>query len=238
MIFVTTYALFIKGGGLMAITQMPNMSSAAYKWGDLRGRIIVAVPLLAVVALMIIWQSAWQVGIVVALLAVVGETGYIIDTNRYHWRVVAVGFVAVVGLLAAHDCYLRSKALVIIILAVVIASDLGAYGFGRMFGRNHFSVHSPNKTVEGLIGGVALAVLAGWLMLWATGHGVSMNRLGLLGAISLFSMWGDLFESRMKRTVGIKDSSRLLGPHGGLLDRLDSISWAFVAGWLLMSFLV
>ena len=51
-------------------------------------------------------------------------------------------------------------------------------------------------------------------------------------------MYGDLFEGRMKREVGIKDSSRILGPHGGLLDRLDSVSWAFAAGWLLMPFLV
>jgi phosphatidate cytidylyltransferase len=127
-------------------------------------------------------------------------------------------------------------------LATVWAADSGAYFAGRKFGRIKLSPRiSPNKTVEGLIGGVfagmALALVA------APFAGASMKQLPYVAIVAiwtiLFSVVGDLFESLLKRHVGVKDSSKLIPGHGGVLDRIDSILAAlpvFALGKLLFGF--
>lgn len=117
---------------------------------------------------------------------------------------------------------------VLLLLATIVVSDSAQYYTGRAFGRRPLSpTISPKKTTEGAIGGMVfgtLAMAAGGLWVFET----PIWMLALLGAaISLLGIVGDLFESLLKRSAGVKDSSNLIPGHGGVLDRIDS--WLFAA---------
>ncbi|HEY9872649.1 MAG TPA: phosphatidate cytidylyltransferase [Candidatus Obscuribacterales bacterium] len=103
------------------------------------------------------------------------------------------------------------------------AADIGAYTFGKFFGRTRLSDISPKKTVEGAIFGVAgsmaVAAAGAWYLHWPSWQ-VTGITLGLL--IGIASLLGDLTESMMKRDAGVKDSGQLIPGHGGILDRADS----------------
>ena len=124
-------------------------------------------------------------------------------------------------------------------LAIVWAADTGAYFAGRKLGKTKLAPRiSPNKTVEGLIGGV----LAGMAVALAAAPlaGASVRDLPYVAVVAiwtiLFSVVGDLFESLLKRHVNVKDSSALIPGHGGVLDRIDSVLAALpvfaVGKWL------
>ena len=129
-----------------------------------------------------------------------------------------------------------------LLLAVVImvwAADIGAYFAGKQFGRHKLRpLVSPGKTIEGLLGGVLLTqVLAVAAMVWL-GWSPASLAIGMLVTlvIVLFSVVGDLIESLFKREQGLKDSSNLLPGHGGIMDRIDSLTAAiplFALGWYL-----
>jgi len=103
------------------------------------------------------------------------------------------------------------------------AADIGAYFFGKFFGRTRLSIISPKKTVEGAIfgvaGSIAVATVGAWYLHWPTWQ-VSGIILGTL--VGIASLLGDLTESMMKRDAGVKDSGQLIPGHGGMLDRTDS----------------
>jgi phosphatidate cytidylyltransferase len=105
---------------------------------------------------------------------------------------------------------------------VTWATDIGAYFAGRRFGKRKLApAISPNKTVEGLLGGIVAAALFGAAWVWANQLNPALMALAPLFAIA--AQAGDLFESRMKRQAGVKDSGDWLPGHGGLLDRLDGL---------------
>ena len=117
-------------------------------------------------------------------------------------------------------------------LMVVWAADTGAYFSGRHFGWHKLAPKiSPNKTVEGLVGGMLLAVIVGVVLSLFAGASVEqLPAVALVSAIAaLFSVVGDLFESLLKRHAGVKDSGHLIPGHGGILDRLDGVLAALPA---------
>jgi phosphatidate cytidylyltransferase len=141
-----------------------------------------------------------------------------------------------VGMAIAHAVLLRETehgdGIVIDILVGTFLGDTGAYLGGRYFGTRRLAPRiSPNKTVEGLVIGFLVAVLATWCaglyQDWLT-HGQAL----ILGvAVGLAAPLGDLFESQVKRDAGAKDAGRAFGAHGGALDRLDAAFFTLVAGY-------
>jgi len=108
------------------------------------------------------------------------------------------------------------------VFIVTWATDIGAYFVGRAIGRTKLApLISPGKTVEGLIGGVIAAALLGGA--WVIYLDLSRVLLILAPLFALAAQGGDLFESWIKRRVGVKDSGHWLPGHGGLLDRLDGL---------------
>ncbi|HMU26568.1 MAG TPA: phosphatidate cytidylyltransferase [Solirubrobacterales bacterium] len=142
-----------------------------------------------------------------------------------------------IGLALAHAVLLRELpdhggALVVDVLVGTFACDTGAYAVGRMFGSHKFAPNlSPNKTIEGLIGGFLIGMLGVWCaglyQDWLSG----VDALILGAAVAAVAPVGDLFESMIKRDLGTKDTGNLFGPHGGLLDRLDAVFFTIVVGY-------
>jgi phosphatidate cytidylyltransferase len=144
-----------------------------------------------------------------------------------------------IGLPLIHAVLLRDlpdhgAALVIDVLIGTFAADTGAYATGRMFGSRRIAPDlSPKKTIEGLIGGFAIGTMAFWFaglyQDWLSGA----DALIIGAAVAAIGPVGDLFASMVKRDLGRKDTGRLFGPHGGLLDRLDAVLFTIVAGYYL-----
>jgi phosphatidate cytidylyltransferase len=115
------------------------------------------------------------------------------------------------------------------VFVVVWAADIGAYFAGRRFGRRKLALSvSPGKTWEGAVGGVLLSVLLGALfgsfVPALAGVGLEPWQWGAVALIAaVISVFGDLFESALKRARGVKDSGNLFPGHGGMLDRIDSL---------------
>lgn len=136
-------------------------------------------------------------------------------------------WIAAVYLLAVDDA--RPRALLFLLVLVWVA-DTAAYFAGSVMGRTKLAPHiSPGKTVEGVAGGVLGVVLLAWLcgtMLWKFEGTWLAMWTGLAAVTALFSVVGDLTESKLKRIAGVKDSGRLLPGHGGVLDRIDALTAA------------
>ena len=119
--------------------------------------------------------------------------------------------------------------IITLLIASVFLNDTGAYTLGRLFGRHKLAPRiSPNKSIEGFAGGVAIGTFVMWyghFLVKVDGEfvftGVEALAIGL--AVAFVVPLGDLFESLLKRSAGVKDSGKLLGEHGGVLDRIDAL---------------
>ena len=113
------------------------------------------------------------------------------------------------------------------VLIAVFADDTAAYFVGRAIGRHKLApTISPGKSWEGFIGGTVAAMAVAFFAMYDQGFLSDFEALALGAAVALSSTLGDLFESAIKRDLGVKDSGSLLAGHGGVLDRVDSILWA------------
>lgn len=124
----------------------------------------------------------------------------------------------------------------------VWAADVGAYFVGKRFGKTKLAPKvSPGKTVEGLLGGLALVlILFAPILFTQFDRGDATLLLATVLVTAFVSVGGDLFESKLKRFAGLKDSSQILPGHGGILDRIDSLlagAPVFAAGLLLLDLL-
>jgi phosphatidate cytidylyltransferase len=142
-----------------------------------------------------------------------------------------------IGIPLIHAVLLRDlpdhgAALMVNVLVGTVVADTGAYAVGRMFGSHPLAPKlSPNKTIEGLVGGIVIGTLGVWCaglyQDWLSGT----DALILGVAVASIAVVGDLFESMIKRDLGTKDTGTLFGPHGGLLDRLDAVFFTVVVGY-------
>jgi len=128
-----------------------------------------------------------------------------------------------------NDAYHGAR-LVLYVCLIVWAADSGAYFAGKSLGKHKMAPHvSPNKTIEGLIGGMITALVIGWVT--AQWFDIQFSSYWAMVVITLatvvISVLGDLVESMFKRVAGIKDSSNIIPGHGGVLDRIDSLTAAF-----------
>lgn len=141
-----------------------------------------------------------------------------------------------IGLALAHAVLLRDHGhgggVVLDVLIGTLASDTGAYVGGHLFGEHALAPRiSPGKTVEGLLIGMICAVGGVWLASRFQEWLPSEHALVLGVGIAALAPLGDLFESFIKRDARVKDSGRIFGPHGGILDRLDALMFAIVVGY-------
>ena len=144
-----------------------------------------------------------------------------------------------IGLGLAHVILLRAisptddgRLAVFTVLLAVFASDTVAYFAGLLIGRHRMApTISPGKTWEGLIAGTVIAVLVPFFALYRSDFLDVWRSLVLGAVIAAAAPLGDLFESAVKRDLQVKDTGTLLGGHGGVLDRIDSLLFAAVAAY-------
>ena len=142
-----------------------------------------------------------------------------------------------IGTAFAHAVLLREvshgKGIIITTMVGTFLGDTGAYIGGRLFGRRPLAPSiSPHKTVEGLVFGMIVAIVAVYFAsLYQSGWMTHGTAFVLGAAIAVLGPLGDLFESLVKRDAGTKDTGSLFGAHGGALDRLDSILFTIVAAY-------
>jgi phosphatidate cytidylyltransferase len=175
------------------------------------------------------WACAWWA---IALLWLQGYPSSAILWGRW-WVCAAMGLVVLVPTWIALAVLVHAANgtwLVLSVVMIVALADIGAYFTGRAFGRRKLAEQvSPGKTWEGLGGGMCAVVLAAMLYAFylAEERGEWWAWVLLAAMTGLASVIGDLLESMVKRHRGVKDSGFILPGHGGLLDRIDSITAAF-----------
>ena len=206
----------------------------------------VGVSALELVALALGWRkhrTAFPAALVAAVAGLAGLGVMLIEVLARGNGLAAAGAVVggaiwvgvPLGLLArVHD--IGGPSAVLLLLGTVVVSDSSQYYTGRLLGRHLLApTVSPKKTIEGALGGVvfgtAAMVLGGrWVLPYV---GVPL-LVGTGLAVVLLGICGDLFESRLKRLAGLKDSSSLIPGHGGVLDRIDALLFAAPAFYLLL----
>ena len=130
--------------------------------------------------------------------------------------------------LLSHDNIIFSPGIIIGFFLLLWANDTGAYLIGVSFGRHKLMERiSPKKSWEGFFGGVITAVLIAWLLSGWLGVVDSVHWVAIAIIVSIAGTYGDLVESMLKRSLGVKDSGSVMPGHGGFLDRFDSTILSF-----------
>ncbi|WP_220814849.1 phosphatidate cytidylyltransferase [Pseudomonas paralcaligenes] len=248
---------FLLEGAWFALFIGAVVSLGAWEWARLAGleaqpqRVIYAVVVAAL--LFGAWQvsalAPWLLGAAVLwwLAATLLVLSYP-DSSRYWGGLPGKLLIGLLILLPAWQGLVllkqwpQANALIIAVMVLVWAADIGAYFSGKAFGKRKLAPRvSPGKSWEGFYGGLATSLLITLAVGLQQGWQIGNLLLALAGAalVVAVSVIGDLTESMFKRQSGIKDSSNLLPGHGGVLDRIDSLTAAvpvfavllWLAGW-------
>lgn len=148
-----------------------------------------------------------------------------------------------VGIMSMFYTFPDGKFLLLAMFIMIWLNDTGAFCVGSLFGKHRlFPRISPKKSWEGFAGGVIFAIASAFMFKYAFPQyfeSVSLAGLCGLGAVvGAFATWGDLVESLIKRTLGVKDSGTILPGHGGILDRIDSLLLVVPASVLYLTALI
>ncbi|TWS94622.1 phosphatidate cytidylyltransferase [Streptococcus sp. sy018] len=226
------FQLFVGGLAILAVVELLRMKKLEVF--SLEGMLtmlatfVLTVPLQNYFPSLPMDASLAAYAIVVFLLL----SGTVFNASQYNFDDVcfpiAVSFYVGIGfqnLIAGQMAGLNK---ILLAIFIVWATDIGAYAIGRRFGRHQLLPQvSPNKTIEGSLGGIASALFIAILFMlidksvYAPRHFLTM--LVLVVIFSVFAQFGDLVESAIKRHFGVKDSGDIIPGHGGILDRFDSM---------------
>ena len=238
-------AIVVAGGLVFAAAMIAIGTLCLYEFHEITAELrpikrasYLAVPALVIAAY---FGSAFNILLVLAaaflLIFAFGADGRHRDRTVVSMGVTLLGVIWI-GLPLAHavlrDLPNHGGALLIDVLVGTFAADTGAYATGRMFGAHKIApTLSPNKTLEGLIGGFLIGTMAFWFaglyQDWLSG----VDALIIGAAVAATAPVGDLFESMLKRDLGVKDTGTIFGPHGGALDRLDAVFFTVIVGYYL-----
>jgi phosphatidate cytidylyltransferase len=177
---------------------------------------------------------SWMVGGIFATLLVAFVVFGFSDARPSATAAISLTLLGVVwvggglaSLMLLRDIPEDGRLVVFTVLIAVFADDTAAYFVGRAIGRHKMApTISPGKSWEGFVGGTLAAIAVAFFAMYDQGFLTDLEAVALGGAIAISSTLGDLFESAIKRDLGLKDSGRILAGHGGVLDRIDSILWA------------
>ncbi len=248
--------LLLKGSvGFFAVVLIPGLAIGAYEYGRmtlsgdscLRPLFLAVLTILPVLSVFFTPQFGVGGGLVLGflLLSLWTLAAYREGFDSYgFFSRCSLGLVWV-GVLGAHLLLLRGlpdgNSWLLILTGITAGSDSGAYYTGRAMGKHKLSpLISPNKTIEGAVGGIFVGMAVASLLAVLLLDTVPWLFV-LLSAVVLavFGICGDLVESVIKRATGTKDSGTILGGHGGILDRADSILFAApVLYYLLLLFTI
>jgi phosphatidate cytidylyltransferase len=230
------FAVAMIGLGLVALREFTGMAA--------RYRPLIIPACLSVAALVLAAEFGTAFNVLYVLAAAFALIfAFVARAQRGEGATVSMGVtllgVVWIGIPLAHAVLLRGlpdhgAALLIDVLVGTFVADTAAYATGRMFGSHKIAPNlSPNKTVEGLLGGFVIGTMGFWFaglyQDWLSG----VDALTIGAAAAVAAPIGDLFESMLKRDLGTKDTGTLFGPHGGLLDRLDAVFFTVVVGYYL-----
>jgi len=209
---------------------------AAHEWTKLMPKwrqpmlyvlLILVITLLSLV-FKVTWLFWWVASLAIWLMALSWVKVFPTHTNWYGKKLALMGAVILTAAITAMFYLWQLSAWwLLYVFLLVWSADSGAYFVGRKLGRRKMAPHvSPNKSVEGLAGGLVtgLLVVIGISVFKLQLTGVSLIAFVALSALTILaSVLGDLFESMLKRRADIKDSGNILPGHGGVLDRIDSL---------------
>ncbi|EJO37486.1 phosphatidate cytidylyltransferase [Acinetobacter radioresistens] len=222
---------------LMPRTTKYVIKPIAWSYGVLSAAISALVLYLNDIALLL-----WAASILTWIFSIYWVKSYPEYDNWYNATLKGIGIILICAAVTAIFAVWHSSPWWLMYLFLLVwGADSGAYFVGRKFGRKKLAPSvSPNKSVEGLYGGVSVAaiiiVVVAWIYLDLTL--IQYLLFIILSVVTVLgSVLGDLFESMIKRRAGIKDSGRVLPGHGGVLDRIDSLLAAapiFAAGMYLL----
>ncbi|MBI1236793.1 MAG: phosphatidate cytidylyltransferase [Alphaproteobacteria bacterium] len=203
------------------------------RWSGLAVRAVSAI-VLALVFAMALWKGGWIFTwfAIIAALMMMREWNTLTEREGALWRFSGLFYVSIpcasliwLREVQMSDAPAAGIPLVLYVVLSVAATDIGAYFSGRQFGRHKLApALSPNKTWEGLGGGMLAAGIIGGCCQFYTPYPASILHGALLSMLlAVLAQGGDLFESYLKRRAGVKDSGTLIPGHGGLLDRIDGL---------------